>query len=169
MYPIPSKDRLTQTLLCHICYLYSCSQYNHRVVLHKDLPNHSSTQNCGCPIVTRGTLFLRVEEAKITRMLTVVVVGFYLCWLPQVIIHVLLAVDLIEETSIKYRIFYLSFPIFTSSVINPIIYATTSQSFRNEFLKTVRRRNFPFRKRSLPFETVVAIHNSRCHFNPRKQ
>ena len=81
-----------------------------------------------------------VEEAKITRMLTVVVVGFYLCWLPQVINCVLLAVDLIEETSIKYRIFYLSFPIFTSSVINPIIYATTSQSFRSEFLKTVRRQ-----------------------------
>ena len=37
-----------------------------------------------------------------------------------------------------------------------------------------RRRNFPFRKRSLPFgtvvvifETVVAIHNSRCYFSPR--
>ena len=37
------------------------------------------------------------------------------------------------------------------------------------------RRNFPFRKRSLPFgtvvaifETVVAIHNCRCHFNPRE-
>ena len=80
-----------------------------------------------------------VEEAKITRMLTVVVVAFYLCWLPPFIGSILLALDLLEETAIKYWNFYFTFPIFTSSVINPMVYATMSQSFRNEFMKILRR------------------------------
>ena len=31
------------------------------------------------------------------------------------------------------------------------------------------KQPLPFLKQSLPFITVVAIHNSRCHFNPRGQ
>ena len=45
-----------------------------------------------------------VEEAKITRMLTVVVVGFYLCWLPPLTSIILLDVGLIGETTIKYLV-----------------------------------------------------------------
>ena len=50
-----------------------------------------------------------VEEAKITRMLTVVVVGFYLCWLPSLISNLSLALDLLGVTDIKYWNFYHTF------------------------------------------------------------
>ena len=80
-----------------------------------------------------------VEEAKITRMLTVVVVGFYLCWLPPLTSIILLDVGLIGETTIKYWYLYFLFPFYASSVINPIVYGAMSQSFRNEFLKIFRR------------------------------
>ena len=51
-----------------------------------------------------------VEEAKITRMLTVVVVGFCLCWLPPLISDILQALDLLGQTAIKYWNFYFTFP-----------------------------------------------------------
>ena len=76
-----------------------------------------------------------VEEAKITRMLTVVVVGFYLCWLPPFISNILLDLGLIGETAFKYWNFYLTFPLLAGSVINPAVYGTMSRSFRKEFLK----------------------------------
>ena len=81
-----------------------------------------------------------VEEAKITRMLTVVVDEFYLCWLPLLVSNTLVALGLLGETAIKYLNFYVTFPRFASSVINPVVYGTMSQSFRNEFLKILRRQ-----------------------------
>ena len=79
-----------------------------------------------------------VEEAKITRMLTVVMVGFYLCWLPPLISSILLDQDLIGETAFKYWNFYFTFPLLAGSVINPMVYGTMCQSFRNEFMKILR-------------------------------
>ena len=81
-----------------------------------------------------------VEEAKITRMLTVLVVGFYFSWLPPVISNILLALDLLRDTTLTYWNFCYTFPFYTSSVINFVVYATMSQSFRNEFLKILRRQ-----------------------------
>ena len=76
-----------------------------------------------------------VEEAKITKMLAVVVIGFYICWFPPVIVVILKSLKLIDESSRKFRNFYYSFPALFSSVINPLIYATMSRPFRMEFLK----------------------------------
>ena len=81
-----------------------------------------------------------VEEAKITRMLTVVVVGFYLCWLPPLINITLLSLALLGETAMNYGNFSFFVPLFASSVINPMVYGTMSQSFRKEFLKILRRQ-----------------------------
>ena len=81
-----------------------------------------------------------VEEAKITRMLTVAVVGFYLCWLPLLLCNTLLSLDLLGENAFKYQNFYHTFPLFASSATNPMVYGTMSQSFRNEFLKILRRQ-----------------------------
>ena len=81
-----------------------------------------------------------VEESRVTRMLTVVVVGFYLCWLPQHITAILLALALIGQTAFRYSTFYFDVPFLASSVINPMVYGTVSQSFRNEFLKILRRQ-----------------------------
>ena len=81
-----------------------------------------------------------VEEAKITRMLTVVVVGFYLCWLPPLINITLLSLALLGETAMNYGNFSFFVPLFASSVINPMVYGTMSQSFRKEVLKILRRQ-----------------------------
>ena len=79
-----------------------------------------------------------VEEAKITRMLTAVIVAFYFSWLPPVINSTLLSLDLLGENTLNYWNFYHTFPFYASSVINFIVYATMSQPFRNEFLKIFR-------------------------------
>ena len=54
--------------------------------------------------------------------------------------------------------------------------ANPSLDVTDHVTSNIATLQFPFRKRSLPFETVVAIfetvvaiHNSRCHFNPRGQ
>ena len=73
-----------------------------------------------------------------TRMQTVVAFGFYLCWLPPLTSYISLALDLFGETAFEYLNFFHTFPLFASSVINPMVYATMSQSFRNEFLKILR-------------------------------
>ena len=79
-----------------------------------------------------------VEEAKMTRLLTVVVVCFYFCWTPVFVYSILQSTKVFGETS-KYRNCFYLFPIFASSAINPIIYGVMNQAFRAEFLKIIHR------------------------------
>ena len=79
-----------------------------------------------------------VEEVKMTRLLTVVVVCFYFCWIPVFVYSVLQSTKVVGETS-KYRNFHYLFPAFVSSVINPIVYGVMNQAFRAEFLKIIHR------------------------------
>ena len=76
-----------------------------------------------------------VDEAKMTRTLTAVVVGFYISWSPVLFSIFLEKLNAISETTFKYYNFYFSFPYFISSVINPVIYTIMSRPFRKEFLK----------------------------------
>ena len=48
-----------------------------------------------------------VEEAK---MLAVVLIGFYICWIPPFAVVILNSLKLIDESSRKFRNFYYSFP-----------------------------------------------------------
>ena len=77
-----------------------------------------------------------VKEARITKTLTFVVVGFYCCWLPLLITNILDSANVIGKNAEKYFSIYYNFPVYTSSVINPIIYATMCHLFRKEFNKT---------------------------------
>ena len=79
-----------------------------------------------------------VKEAKITKTITIVVVGFYCCWLPLFITNILDSANVIGKDAEKYFSIYYSFPVYASSVINPIIYATMCQLFRKEFSKTFK-------------------------------
>ena len=79
-----------------------------------------------------------VEEAKITRLLTIIVVGFYICWMPVFVTNFMDFFDAIGIGGIKFYNFYITLPLFASSAVNPIIYATLSNSFRNEFRKILR-------------------------------
>ena len=83
-----------------------------------------------------------VEEAKITRILTVVLIGFYICWLPPFIAGFLDSFKFIGEGAFKYQNFYYSFPAHVSNVINPLIYARMSGQYRAEFLKILRGHCF---------------------------
>ena len=78
-----------------------------------------------------------VQEARITRLLTVVVVGFYLCLFPRYITIILEGLKLLPLGVSRYIVFMRTFPLFTSSVINPIFYGVMNPSFRLEFVKIV--------------------------------
>ena len=79
-----------------------------------------------------------VEEARMTKLLAVVLVGFYLCWLPAFLTITLRLCNAIEKSHEVYSNFFYLFPAYTSSVINPVIYATMSKQFRAEFIKILR-------------------------------
>ena len=77
-----------------------------------------------------------IEEVKITKTLVTVVVGFVVCWIPA---------GIIEAVSVTKHIHSFQFPafvvflqtifIFTSSVINPLIYYFTNRRFKREYLR----------------------------------
>ena len=113
---------ILSSLVVILCYV-RIYQTIHR---HNTAISHSSLE---------GTSAYGVEEAKTTRLLTVVLAGFYICWIPVVITSILEILDVIGK---KYHIFYNNFPAYFSSALNPIIYATMNQSFKLEFLKIIR-------------------------------
>ena len=79
-----------------------------------------------------------VEERRVTKILTATVAGFYVCWLPVLIGNILHFFKLSWGSAIIYINFYYTFPVFASSVVNPIIYAIMSQAYRKEFLNILR-------------------------------
>ena len=102
--------------------------------IYQTIRHHNSA---AAPSSQEGHSSYGVEEAKITRILTVVLIGFYLCYLPPFATGILTSLTLIENNSVKYGNFYFTFPVFASSVINPLIYATMSRPFKREFLRII--------------------------------
>ena len=87
----------------------------------------------------KGKCAYGIQEKKMTRMLTVVVAGFYLCWLPLFVTQILMTfTKIIKERDIKFYNFYFNFPGYCSSVINPVVYATMNPPFRSEFRNIFR-------------------------------
>ena len=58
------------------------------IKIYQTIRDHNTA---AAPSSQGGHSDYRVEESKVTRMLTVVVVGFYLCWLQQLVTAILLA------------------------------------------------------------------------------
>ena len=73
-----------------------------------------------------------VEEAKVTKTLAAVMVGFTCCWLP---IGVMDYIDIAQGKPTFPRQAYLTygFLIYLSSTINPFIYGGTNKRFRREY------------------------------------
>ena len=82
-----------------------------------------------------------VEEAKVTKVLSCAVIGFYICWFPVLVTNVISSYILTHENGLKYFNFYHNFPLFLSSVINPVIDGAMSQSFRKAFMKILPCRS----------------------------
>ena len=77
-------------------------------------------------------LRVNVEEAKVTKRLVVVVVGFACCWLPVFVVD---NIDMVRGEPKVPRQVYLtySFLVYLSSTRNPFIYCATDKRFRREY------------------------------------
>ncbi|KAJ7365608.1 Melatonin- receptor [Desmophyllum pertusum] len=73
-----------------------------------------------------------VEEAKVTKTLAAVMVGFACCWIPVAIIDY---IDAARGEPTLARQAYLTYGclIYLSSTINPFIYGATNKNFRREY------------------------------------
>ena len=73
-----------------------------------------------------------VEEAKVTKTLAAVMIGFTCCWLP---VSVMDNIDAARGEHTLPRQAYLTyaFLVYLSSTINPFIYGTTNRQFRREY------------------------------------
>ena len=107
---------LTVIKICYAKVFYSVSQSNRVFSLENNLQQ----------------LRANVEEAKVTKTLAAVVVGFTCCWLP---IGVVDYIDVAHNTTTFPRQAYLTygFLLYLSSTINPFIYGGTNKQFRREY------------------------------------
>ena len=75
-----------------------------------------------------GKLF---KEIRITKMLFIVVFGFFLCWTPFLVASILYGLTAVPE---ELRLLTLGIMFAClNSVINPIIYAVMNRNFRDSF------------------------------------
>ena len=107
---------LTVIKICYAKVFYSVSRSNRVFSLENNLQQ----------------LRANVEEAKVTKTLAAVVVGFTCCWLP---IGVVDYIDVAQGKSTFTRQAYLAygFLLYLSSTINPFIYGGTNKQFRREY------------------------------------
>ena len=71
-------------------------------------------------------------EMRVTMLLFSVVLGFFLCWIPVIIIGLLAHSSVVKLPDFAYELYTLL--AFTSTVINPFIYGVANRDFRREFL-----------------------------------
>lgn len=78
------------------------------------------------------------SERKVTRMVSIVVVVFVLCWLPFYIFNLTSVTSSIEPTSaIKSAFDFVVVLGYVNSCANPILYAFLSDNFKNSFQKVL--------------------------------
>ena len=87
-----------------------------------------------------------VEEAKVTKTLAAVMVGFTCCWLP---ISVMDNIDAARGEHTLPRQTYLTYAFlaYLSTTINPFIYGATNRQFRREY-KAILKMTIRFRSRN---------------------
>ena len=86
---------------------------------------------------TSQTSRISIQEIKISKSIAFVLAGFFFCWIPMWC----LSLTNRFSTSPVPRIIplFVTFFVFLSSSINPLIYAATNNAFRQEFRKMVCR------------------------------
>ena len=112
---------LTVITICYSKVFYTVSRSN-KIFSHEN--NHHR-------------LRVNVEEAKVTKTLAAVMVGFTCCWLP---ISVMDNIDAARGEHTLPRQAYLTYAFlaYLSSTINPFIYSTTNKQFRREYKVILR-------------------------------
>lgn len=81
------------------------------------------------------------QNTKTMKVVLVVIIGFFVCWLPYHVAGLILALHV--NTSEIYQSTIKSDPIFiaiafVNSCINPIIYVLVGQDFKSKFKKSIR-------------------------------
>lgn len=81
---------------------------------------------------------LTPAEIVVTRTVFAIVLAFFICWIPCIVIDI---VDVMRDEWFDRQV-YLAYTYFayTSSAINPFIYGVLNRSFRVEYLKLLRCR-----------------------------
>ena len=77
-------------------------------------------------------------ELRVTKLLFMVVLGFFVCWIPVIVIGLLA-----HSSTVKLPDFVLELYTglaFTSAVVNPFIYGVANRDFRREFLGSFQCR-----------------------------
>ena len=112
---------LTIITICYVKVFYIVSRSN-RVFSYENNPQ---------------LLRANVEEAKVTKTLAAVMVGFACCWLPVCIID---CIDVARKEPTLPLEAYLAygFLVYLSSTINPFIYGATNKHFRREYKAVLR-------------------------------
>ena len=107
---------LTVIVICYAKVFHTVSRSN-RVFMQENNPQQ---------------LRANVEEAKVTKTLAAVMVGFTCCWLPICIVD---NIDTARGEDALPRQVYLTygFLCYLSSTINPFIYVATNKQFRREY------------------------------------
>ena len=107
---------LTVIIICYAKVFHTVSRSN-RVFVQENNPQQ---------------LRANVEEAKVTKTLAAVMVGFTCCWLPICIVD---NIDTARGEDTLPRQVYLTygFLCYLSSTINPFIYVATNKQFRREY------------------------------------
>ena len=107
---------LTFIVICYVKVFHTVSRSN-RVFMQQNNPQQ---------------LRANFEEAKVTKTLAAVMVGFTCCWLPICIVD---NIDAARGEDTLPRQVYLTygFLCYLSSTINPFIYVATNKQFRREY------------------------------------
>ena len=121
---------LTIITICYAKVFYTVSRSN-KVFSHEN--NHHQ-------------LRVNVEEAKVTKTLAAVMVGFTCCWFP---ISVMDNIDAArgEHTLPRQAYLIYAFLAYLSSTINPFIYGATNRQFRREY-KVILRNILSIRRKA---------------------
>ena len=133
---------LTVIQICYAKVFYSVSRSNRVFSLENNL--HQLRAN--------------VEEAKVTKSLAAVVVGFTCCWLP---VGVMDYIDVAQGKPTLPRQAYLTygFLIYLSSTINPFIYGVTNRQFRREFKAILSQILCCFGAETIPIINMGLVSN----------
>ena len=80
-----------------------------------------------------------IEEARVTKTLVIVVIGFVVCWAPTGITQAMDITKPIHKTKVPaFLILLQTIFMFTSSAINPLIYIFTNRTFKREYVMFLR-------------------------------
>ena len=107
---------LTVIVICYAKVFHTVSRSN-RVFMQENNPQQ---------------LRANVEDAKVTKTLAAVMVGFTCCWLPICIVDNIDATRG-EDTLPRQAYLTYGFLCYLSSTINPFIYVATNKQFRREY------------------------------------